>query len=155
MMKRTTLIAACFLPLLAVAAPDPTGCDVLDPAVINPSIEYAEVIQPIFTGGATQVARCTTCHSPNSSGGLSLAVGASHAAMVEVNSVQDATIKRVVPFDASASLLFRKVNCATPGVGARMPRGRPAISADEQRLIRDWINQGALLVQRLFSNGFE
>jgi hypothetical protein len=154
-MKRITLIVASLLPMVVLAAPDPTGCDVLDPAVLNPSVEYADVIQPIFTGGATQTARCTTCHAPSDSGSLSLAVGASHAAMVGVDSVQDNTIKRVVPFDAAASLLFRKVNCATPGVGARMPRNRPAITANEQRLIRDWINQGAVLVQRFFGNGFE
>jgi hypothetical protein len=149
------LLSAIALSTSVFAAPDPTGCDVLDPAPLNNSVEYASVIQPIFTGSANQAARCTTCHAPSTSGSLSLADSASHAQLVGVNSSQDPSIQRVVPFDAAGSLLFRKINCTSPGVGSRMPRNRPAISLEEQRLIRDWINQGALLVQAFFGNGFE
>ena len=136
-------------------APDPSGCDMLDPAPLNTAVEF-ESIQAIFTGGVGQEARCTTCHSPNVSGGLSLAPGNSFAALVNVDSAQDPTIKRVVPFSSSTSLLFRKVNCTEPGVGLRMPRGRAPLSLDEQRLIRDWIDQGALLRSApLMADGFE
>lgn len=138
----------------ALRAPNPSGCDTLDPTPVNASVEF-ETIQAIFTGGAGQEARCTTCHSPNVSAGLSLAPENAFAALVNVDSSQDPTIKRVVPFSSSASLLFRKVNCNDPGVGLRMPRGRPALSLDEQRLIRDWIDQGALQRQRVLINGFE
>lgn len=135
-------------------APDPSGCDVLDPAPLNAAVEF-ESIQAIFTGGVGQEARCTTCHSPNVSAGLSLAPENSFAALVNVDSSQDPTIKRVAPFSADTSLLFRKVNCTNPGVGLRMPRGRPPLSLDEQRLIRDWINQGAVQRQRVLVDGFE
>ncbi len=134
-------------------APDP-GCDTLDPAPLDASVEY-ESIQAIFTGGPGQPARCTTCHSPNVSAGLSFAPENSFAALVNVDSSQDPTIKRVVPFSSGASLLFRKVNCNAPGVGSRMPLGRAALSLDEQRLIRDWIDQGAVQRQRVLVNGFE
>ena len=136
-------------------APDPSGCEPLDPAPLNAAVEFASV-QAIFTGGAGQAARCTTCHSPNVSAGLSLAPENAFAALVNVDSSQDPTIKRVVPFSSSTSLLFRKVNCADPGVGLRMPRnGPPFLSPDEQRLIRDWIDQGALQQQRVLVDGFE
>ncbi len=139
----------------AQAAPDPMNCDTLDPAPINGSVEFDTIIQPIFTGGPQQDAKCTTCHSPSSSGALSLTPGSAFANLVNVDSAQDATIKRVLPFSSSNSLLFRKVNCGNPGVGQRMPRNRPPLSLDEQRLIRDWIDQGALLQQRVLVNGFE
>jgi len=136
-------------------APDPSGCDNLDPAPLNAAVEF-ESIQAIFTGGVGQVARCTTCHSPNVSGGLSLAPENAFAALVNVDSAQDPTIKRVIPFSSNGSLLFRKVNCNEPGVGLRMPRGRAPLSLDEQRLIRDWIDQGALLRSvRVMADGFE
>ncbi len=148
------LVLACFSSL-SMAAPDPVGCDVLASEPLNTSVEFGTDIQPIFTGAGAQAARCTTCHSPNSSGGLSLTVAGALGNLVNVDSTQDVSIKRVVPFDASASLLFRKVNCSTPGVGQRMPLSRPALSANEQRLIRDWINQGALAAQRIWVSGFE
>jgi hypothetical protein len=129
-------------------------CDTLDPAPLNTSVEF-ESIQAIFTGGPGQEARCTTCHAPSTSGGLSLAPENAFAALVNVDSSQDPTVKRVIPFSSSGSLLFQKVNCNNPGVGARMPLGRPSLSLNEQRLIRDWINQGALLRQRIFVDGFE
>jgi hypothetical protein len=129
-------------------------CDTLDPAPANTSVEF-ESVQAIFTGGAGQEARCTTCHAPSTSAGLSLAPENAFAALVNVDSSQDPTVKRVVPFSADSSLLFRKINCNNPGVGSRMPQGRPALSADEQRLIRDWINQGAVQRQRVFVDGFE
>jgi hypothetical protein len=81
---------------------------------------------------------------PNASAGLSLAPENSFTALVNVDSSQDPTIKRVIPFSSLGSLIFRKVNCANPGVGSRMPLGRPSLSLDEQRLIRDWIDQGAV-----------
>ncbi len=136
----------------AFAAPDPTGCDVLDPAPINNNVVYENDIQAIFTGPVA--AKCTACHSPNASGNLSLSPGVSHGNLVGVDSAIDPSIKRVVPLDAAGSLLFRKVNCNSPGVGARMPRSRPALSNDEQRLIRDWINQGAIK-NRIFGSNFE
>jgi hypothetical protein len=135
-------------------APDPSGCDVLDPAPLNASVEY-EAVQAIFTGGPGQAAKCTTCHAPNASAGLSLTRENSFAALVNVDSSQDPTIKRVIPFSSLGSLLFRKVNCNNPGVGSRMPLGRTPLSLDEQRLIRDWIDQGAVQRQRIFIDGFE
>jgi hypothetical protein len=77
------------------------------------------------------------------------------ATLVNVDSSQNPTVERVVPFSADSSLLFRKVNCNSPDVGSRMPQGRPSLSLDEQRLIRDWINQGAVQHQRVFVDGFE
>lgn len=136
----------------AHAAPDPSLCDTLPAEPINNNVIFEQDIQPIFTGPADP--KCTTCHSPNSSGTLSLSPGAAHGNLVNVNSAQDASIKRVLPFDAAGSLLFRKVNCGNPGVGSRMPRGRTALSLDQQRLIRDWINQGAIK-NAIFASTFE
>lgn len=128
----------------AFAAPDPSACDVLDPTETSPNVNFENVIQPIFS------AKCGSCHLPNQSGGLSLAVGASFTGLVGVPAVGDGTILRVARGDAAGSLLFRKVNCQTPGVGSRMPLNRNPLTALEQRSIRDWINQ-----LPIFANGFE
>jgi hypothetical protein len=149
----------CLVVLLAFvsaahAAPDPSMCDTLPSDPINPNVVFENDIQPIFTGGGAVTAECTACHSPNSSGNLGLSPLVAHANLVNVNASQDPSIKRVLPFDAAGSLLFRKVNCANPGVGNRMPRGRPPLSLDQQRLIRDWINQGAIK-NAIFGSNFE
>jgi len=151
---QTLCFVLASLSAAASAAPDPSMCDVLPAAPINANVVYEADIQTIFTGVMGAGAQCTACHSPNSSGNLSLAPAASHGNLVNVNSAQDPSIKRVLPFDAAGSLLFRKVNCAIPGVGNRMPRGRPALSLDQQRLIRDWINQGAIK-NAIFAANFE
>ncbi len=72
------------------------------------------------------------------------------ASLVNIVSFFEPGIDRVEPGDALESLLFRKVNCSDPGIGNRMPFGE-LLSLDQQRLIFDWIEEGAPLQL----NGFE
>lgn len=50
----------------------------------------------------------------------------------------------VIPGNGAASLIYEKVSMDDPPVGARMPLGGPYLSPDEQQMIKDWIDQGAL-----------
>jgi len=51
----------------------------------------------------------------------------------------------VVPGDAAGSLLIDKIANESPAYGGeRMPTNGDFISADDEQMIRDWIDQGAL-----------
>lgn len=121
-----------------------SGCDDLMGEPVTQDVHYDNQIQPIFND------HCIVCHSgPNPppfipGGGLNLEAGQSHGNLINEPSSQDGSWIRVVPSDLDVSLLFHKINCNTPPVGVRMPQGGPALSAAQQALFRDWINQGAL-----------
>ena len=61
---------------------------------------------------------------------------------MNVNSVEVPSLKRVKPLDPDNSYLVHKIE-GTAAVGGRMPLGRPALSAVEITLIRQWISEGA------------
>ncbi len=88
---------------------------------------------------------CTSCH-PMETGAANLGLGEgfSYGNLVGVPSAQDSSILRVAPGNPLASLLFLKVNCDTPGIGARMPPGQ-SMSITQQAFIFDWIRLGAPL----------
>lgn len=88
---------------------------------------------------------CTSCHPGNlGAGGLGLGAGFSYANLVGVASAQDPSLLRVDPGNPLASLLFQKLNCDKPEVGARMPPGG-TLSLTQQALFFDWIRHGAPL----------
>lgn len=96
--------------------------------------------------GPLLMMRCGTCHG--TSGGLmvnSLASVTGNATST-CNKV-DASKKRVVPGNPTASFLYIKVSTPTAmltGCGNQMPRnGPPFLSTAEQATIHDWIMQGA------------
>jgi hypothetical protein len=107
-------------------------------------IDFATQIQPIFDRS------CATsfCHAgTNPPQGLNLEAGKSYDSIVEVLSGESSTAMRVKPFDAENSYLYRKLEgeqADLGGGGGRMPFGKPALAADQLKLIEDWINQGAL-----------
>lgn len=105
------------------AAPDGT-CD------------FAGDVQPIFS------THCTGCHAGASAQmGLDLAEGATHGALVGVDSASQPGTQLVAPGDPAASFLMMKVG-ENPPVGARMPIGG-ALSAAETAMLTAWIDAGA------------
>jgi hypothetical protein len=74
------------------------------------------------------------------------------SSLVNVASVTDSRIARVVPGDAQASLLVRKVSgdfsglaCAPSACGARMPFGGPPLPSASVETLRRWVDAGAQL----------
>lgn len=101
--------------------------------VLLPTVLFSNQIQPIFNS------YCITCHGSN--GALNLAANVSFSNLVNVKAQSSCTsLKRVLPNDASNSMLYRKVSGSS--CGARMPLGA-SLSSGDIALIRDWINQGA------------
>ncbi len=145
-------MAGGLLPLRAQTVP--SGCDSIASTPATYTIDYVADIQPIWS---TRCANCHVDHGGAPLGDLDLDPEPSWFNLVDVQSSQDATQIRVVPRDALRSLLFRKVNCANPGLGQRMPLRPPAISLLQQALIYDWIEAGAPngITDTIFFNNFE
>lgn len=127
-------------------------------------IQYGAAIQGTFDNFLTNggSAGCTDCHTSaggTPAGHLSLEDGVSYLNLIKVPSYEDASVFYVVPNHPEQSLLFQKINCDTPAVGARMPFGLPSdtLSPDQQALIYDWIAEGAPVgtTDGVFRNGFD
>ena len=90
---------------------------------------------------------CSGCHTGPTSNflpsGMNLSNAASsHAALVNVASIQMGSLDRVEPGDPDNSYLIRKLE----GTGAfdRMPQGGPFLDDATMAMIRQWITDGAL-----------
>lgn len=148
------LVAAIFLAGTASPAVAASGCDSIASIPITWNIDYTNDIQAIFNN------RCSNCHvksGGNPEAGLNLDPGASWDALVNAPSQEQLGRLLVVPGQPLASVMFEKINCATPNAGMRMPRGRAALPLSEQALIYDWIMLGAPIGQTdvIFLDGFE
>lgn len=151
--ERWLVTAAC---LTGFASPvfAASGCDSISSIPITWNIDYDDDIQTIFNN------RCSNCHvksGGNPSAGLDLDPGASWDSLVNAPSQEQLGRLLVVPGQPLSSVMFEKINCATPNAGMRMPRDRPSLPLTEQALIFDWIMLGAPLGQTdiIFLGGFE
>ncbi len=141
---RTSFAAMAMAMGSAALAGGPSGCDSIAGVEPFTQFNYGFTIQAVWNNN------CDVCHIGGSAAGLSLEAPRSELNLIDVPSVVDPSFTRVVPGDAVASLLFLKINCDDPGAGVRMPMGG-TLSAVQQRLIFDWIENGAPMM----SNGFE
>lgn len=106
---------------------------------LGPPKSLAADVQPIFA------ANCTSCHSGSfAPKDLSVALGDSFAYLVDVDSVEVPEVKRVLPGDPDNSYLFWKITNAPGIANGAMPLGRDPMTQREIRMIRRWIEQGAL-----------
>lgn len=164
-MSRTASIGLLALVAVSTAhAGAPSGCTRIADIAPIPAISYGAAVQGLFDDFATNggSAGCVDCHfapPPMPSGALDLSAGVSWGHLVGVPSGEDPSILYVVPGRPEDSLLFRKVNCDDPGVGARMPLDGygGGLLPEQQALIYDWIANGALpgTSDTVFRNGFD
>ena len=109
----------------------------------TPPLTMADGVQDILNADCTSY-----CHSGGSpSGSLDLSSGNSHAGMVGVASTQS-VLDIIVAGDADSSYLVYKLadthrEAPANGSGSSMPKGGDLLTAAEQALIADWINDGA------------
>ena len=103
----------------------------------------AQVQASIFTP------RCTSCHDgsqpPNGilPGSMNLTAGASFASLVNVASLEQPAVRRVVPGNPDASYVIHKLEGAASITGQRMPFGGPFLDAAAMAQVRSWIAAGA------------
>lgn len=129
----TTSVSHVFDPLkpLFAAGPPPVNL-------------YTTTIQPIFN------AKCTACHAGASAPqGMDLTTGNSFGMIVNVNSHELPSMKRIKPNDVANSYLVHKVEGtqgAVGGSGSKMPlgcSGASCLTATQINDIKAWINAGA------------
>lgn len=105
-------------------------------------IRFAADIQPIFTFYSCASATCHGSTAPAAM--LNLEPGNAYDNLVGVDSFQQPALKRVDPVEGSdMSYIIIKLE-GNQLIGQRMPQGGPFLSQMEIRVIRDWIDQGAL-----------
>ncbi len=98
------------------------------------TVSFATQIQPIFN------ANCVICHTPGGLGGfMSLTTGSAYASLFQPS--LQAGLLRVVAGNSATSPLFLRISGTT--VGNQMPLGGTPLSAADQTLIKNWIDQGA------------
>jgi hypothetical protein len=96
----------------------------------SPKIDFARQVQPVFERS------CYSCHGAKAQlGGLRL-----DAKNVAMQGGQSGRI--IVPGDSAASTLYQRI--AGLGDQARMPMGGKPLEAAEIRIIKAWIEQGAV-----------
>jgi hypothetical protein len=120
-----------------VSMPAITNADfvIVDP--VAAAVSFSAQIQPIFNQ------RCDQCHSGSSAPqGLRLDAANSYTDLVNVDSHEVPSLKRVEPGDPDNSYLVQKVE-GTADVGGRMPLGGERLSDEDIDLIRQWISEGA------------
>jgi len=61
--------------------------------------------------------------------------------LLNTDSFERPTVKRIEPFDPGNSYIIQKIEGKS---GNRMPLGRPALSPEVIAVIRQWISEGAL-----------
>ena len=106
---------------------------------VGPPKSLSADVQPIFTGN------CTSCHTGvTAPKGLDLSAGNAFAKLVDVPSVEDPEVNRVLPGNPNQSYLFWKIT-DNDGIGLTepMPLGGYPMSQRNIRMIQRWIEQGA------------
>jgi len=101
---------------------------------VTPS--FSADIQEIFSRRGCST---TGCHGATAV--LPLTAGLSYAALVGAPATAEIAT-RVVPYDAAASYLMRRLD-GTQAVGSRMPLGGAPLDSIDLTNIRRWIQQGA------------
>lgn len=90
---------------------------------------------------------CSGCHNgvgANLPGAMNLTSTAStFAALVDVASLQQPTVRRIAPNDADASYLVRKIQGTAGITGSRMPLGGPFLDQATIDQVRAWVGAGA------------
>ena len=92
--------------------------------------------------------RCSTCHTgvgASLPGSMNLtSTAATFASFVNVASIENPALKRVLPGDPDNSYMVHKIQGTDIGTTARMPFGGPFLDQATIDQVRTWISQGAL-----------
>ena len=146
-MRRSRQLLLATILVLSAAACDEKLSEIAGP---TPDLEptFASIQKDIFeTTDAAGRTSCVTCHTNvgrNPSGGLNLLHDLAYDQLVNANSTQVPSLKRVSPGSVDASYLVHKIE-GRPGItGRRMPFNGPPYMTDGQILIlKRWIELGA------------
>jgi len=114
----------------------PTESEPSDTVKEDPS--FSQDIKPIFTNSCAVL----NCHDATAQAGLILLQNQAYTNIVNANSTQDPSKKRVEPGNADNSYLVIKIE-GKQAVGGRMPLGGGPLNSTQIQNIKNWINRGA------------
>jgi hypothetical protein len=140
MRTRTHLLGralAALTVLLVFGCGGDNGTSPQPPTTVKEDPSFSADIQPIFTSSCVS----SGCHGAAASAGLVLLQGQSYGSLVNVDSSQDNTKKRVLPGDADNSYIVIKLE-GRQSIGARMPLGG-SLGANSIQNVKNWIGKGA------------
>ena len=126
--------------LVLVAGCAKKGADPFGPTPPpDPTATFTRVQREVFNPSCA-LSGCHAAVTP--SAGMILEAGRSWASLVGAVSAETSLL-RVEPFQPESSYLVVKVRGDAAILGARMPSGAPPLSADQVKLIVDWVKRGA------------
>lgn len=131
MLRTSWLLAAVFLVF--------TSCEHAGPFEVDADEPTLDAVQQSVFNSSCAV---SGCHLGSAAPlGLDLSEGEAEDNLVDVDSRQNPTFKRVAPGNPDDSYLVMKIEGDSRITGQRMPAGgRPALSNDQIQLVRDWIS---------------
>ena len=105
-------------------------------------VSFSAKIQPIFN------ARCISCHSTTGAASILVLNSGAYNNLVNRPTAAASTPTPqgilVKPGDSANSILYERVSgVGLPNVQLQMPLGGPFLSAEDQGLIKTWIDEGA------------
>lgn len=135
------LLVAAFTTVVAAGCGGGGGGDgpTAPPIPSGPPTTLSQIQSQVFTPSCARVG----CHTGSGQAGLILSTGAARGNLVNVPSSQQPALSRVVPGNAEASYLVRKIRGDASITGARMPISAAPLTQSQIDGIIQWINDGA------------
>jgi hypothetical protein len=107
----------------------------------NEAVSFKKDLVPILK------TRCAVCHlTGQEAGRMALHPRAAYSNLVNIESVEVASMKRVLPYQPEASYLMHKLlgsHLDVGGTGTQMPFGSQPLSSGEIASFKKWISEGA------------
>jgi mono/diheme cytochrome c family protein len=139
-MYRTAYAIAATL-LIAGCAGNGDGLDENGRPIGSESLPLAPTFDSIQQNVFTPI--CSRCHAgAGAPFGLRLDAASSYAMLVNAPSVEQPTLRRILPGNPDLSYLVQKIE-GHAATGGQMPLGGPPLSADTIAAIRQWVMEGA------------
>ena len=110
-------------------------------------VSLSKDVQPIFAAAKCAQSGCHAPLAPQVNLVLDNAAD-SDLFLVNITAMEAPSLKRVTPFSSGNSYLINKLlgtGGSVGGSGTVMPLGLPALPNADIQIIRDWIDQGALV----------
>ena len=146
-MRRSRQLFLAFALALGAAACDEKLSELAGPTPdLEPTFESIQknIFETTDSAGRTS---CVTCHTNVGrvpSGGMNLTHDVAYSQLVNVNSTQVPSLKRVNPGNVDASYIVHKLEGRPGIVGRRMPFSGPPYLTDGQiQILKRWIELGA------------
>ena len=135
-----TLLSACGSSSNGTPTPSPTPTPT--PTPIPTVVSFAAKVQPIFN------VHCVGCHKVNGAASFLVLDTGAVTNLVNRPSITSGAPPNsilVIPGNSASSVLYERIskNGIQPNQ-EQMPLGGPFLSADDQNLIKTWIDQGAI-----------